>query len=68
VQAQAKEIETLKKWEQVRPGKEKMAEAGPAQEVEKQPQRVGRNDEEGQQNIPDNPKIDGNSDPRNAER
>ena len=37
VQVQAKEIETLKKREQVRKGKEKVVEAGPVQEVQKQP-------------------------------
>jgi hypothetical protein len=68
VQAQAKEMETLKKREQVRQGKQKVVEAGPAQEVEKQPQRAGRNDREGQQNNPDNPEVGGNLDPRNAKR
>ena len=48
VQAQAKEIETLKKREQVRQGKQKVVEAGPVQEVEKQPQRARRNGGEGQ--------------------
>ena len=43
-------------------------EAGPAQEIEKQPQRAGRNGGEGQQNNPDNPEINGNPDPHNAER
>ena len=43
-------------------------EAGPAQEIEKQPQRAGRNGGEGQHNDPDNPEINGNPDPRNAER
>jgi hypothetical protein len=35
VQAQEKEIENLKKREQVLLGKEKVVEAGPAQEIEK---------------------------------
>jgi hypothetical protein len=56
VQAQAKEIETLKKREQVRQGKEKVVEAGPAQEAAEK------------QNNPDNLEIGGNPDPRNAER
>jgi hypothetical protein len=68
VQAQAKEIETLKKREQVRQGKEKVVDAGPVQEVEKQPQRARRNGREGQQNNPDNPEIGANPDARNAER
>jgi hypothetical protein len=67
VQAQAKEIETLKKREQVRQGKAKVVEEGPIQEVEKQPQRSVRNCGDGQPNNPDNPGI-GNPDPRNAER
>ena len=68
MQVQEKEIETLKKREQVRQGKKKVVEAGPIQEVEKQPQRAGRNGGDRQQNNPDNPEIGGNPDPRNAER
>ena len=37
VQAQAKEIATLKKKEQVRKGKEKVVEDDPIYEIEKQP-------------------------------
>ena len=68
MQVQEKEIETLKKREQVRQGKKKVVEAGPIQEVEKQPQRAGRNGGDRQQNNPDNPEIGANPDARNAER
>jgi hypothetical protein len=45
VQAQAKEITTLKKREQVRKGKEKVVEEDPIQDVKKQPQRDKGNGE-----------------------
>jgi hypothetical protein len=43
VQAQAKEIATLKKREQVRKGKDKVAKEDPVEEIEKQPRKEGEN-------------------------